>query len=46
MPNFKSKAAFNKWNAYGHASGAFARTPGNQKVSIRGKVHKVSHKKP
>ena len=41
--NFKSKGAYQKWLAYGHASGEFARTPGNQKVSIKGEPHKVDH---
>ena len=43
--NFKSKAAYNAWLAYGHASGEFAKTPGNQPVSIKGKSHGVQHKK-
>jgi hypothetical protein len=41
--NFKSKGAYQKWLGYGHASGEFAKTPGNQKVSIQGKPHKVEH---
>lgn len=41
--NFKSKEAFNKWAAYGHIHGDFARTPGNQAVTIKGKAHTVSH---
>ena len=40
--NFKSKGDYNKWLAYGHASGAFDK-PGHQKVYIRGKSHKVKH---
>jgi len=43
--NFKSAAAYKKWLGYGHASGEFAKTPGHQKVSIRGKRKKVQHKK-
>lgn len=43
--NFKSKEAYKKWLAYGHASGEFAKTPGHQKVKIKGKSKKVSHKK-
>lgn len=43
MPNFKSKAAYKAWLAYGHASGEFEKTPGNQPVSIKGKSHKVKH---
>ncbi len=41
--NFKSKAAYQKWLAYGHMHGDFERTPGDQPVSIRGKKHKVKH---
>jgi hypothetical protein len=41
--NFKSKGAYQKWLAYGHASGEFAKTPGNQPVSIKGKSHNVEH---
>ena len=41
--NFKSDAAYKAWLAYGHASGEFAKTPGNQPVSIKGKSHGVQH---
>jgi hypothetical protein len=41
--NFKSPAAYKAWLGYGHASSAFERTPGNQKVSIQGEPHKVQH---
>lgn len=41
--DFKSKAAYKKWLAYGHASGEFAKTPGHQSVSIKGKKKKVKH---
>lgn len=41
--NFKNKAAYKKWLAYGHMHGQFERTPGNQPVSIGGKSHKVEH---
>jgi hypothetical protein len=41
--NFKSNKAYKSWLAYGHASGEFAKTPGNQKVSIKGKPKKVKH---
>lgn len=41
--NFKSPAAYKAWLAYGHATGEFAKTPGNQPVSIQGKSHKVQH---
>ncbi len=42
--NFKNKEDYAKWLAYGHIHGAFDKTPGNQKVSIAGKSHKVEHK--
>lgn len=42
---FKTKEAYRKWLAYGHIHGDFARVPGNQSVMIRGKIHKVVHKK-
>ena len=41
--NFKSPAAYKAWLAYGHATGEFEKTPGNQPVSIQGKAHKVQH---
>jgi hypothetical protein len=41
--NFKSNAAYKRWLGYGHASGEFAKTPGNQPVSIKGQSHKVKH---
>jgi hypothetical protein len=41
--NFKSPAAYKAWLAYGHATGEFEKTPGNQKVSIGGKAHNVKH---
>lgn len=41
--NFKSPAAYKAWLAYGHASGEFAKTPGHQKVSIKGQPKKVQH---
>ena len=43
--NFKSKKAYQKWLAYGHIHGDFVKTPGNLKVSIRGRRHKVKHKR-
>jgi len=43
MPNFKSKASYGKWLAYGHAHKKFENTPGNQPVSINGKKKKVNH---
>lgn len=42
--NFKSNKAYKKWLAYGHASGEFAKTPGHQSVSIKGKPKSVKHK--
>ena len=41
--NFKSKAKYNRWLAYGHMSGAFEDTPGHQRIRIKGKPHKVNH---
>jgi len=41
--NFKSNAAYKAWLGYGHASGAFEKTPGNQAVSVQGHPHKVQH---
>jgi len=41
--NFKSKAAYKRWLAFGHASGDFKRVPGSQKIKIKGKKHKVKH---
>ena len=43
MPNFRSKAAYHRWLAFGHIHEVFKKTPGHQKVKIRGKVHKVNH---
>jgi hypothetical protein len=44
MPNFKSKAAYKKWLAYGHKHGVMDGT-GRKKVKIKGKKHKVNHGK-
>lgn len=41
--DFSSKANYNKWLSYGHASGEFDRTSGNQSVSIKGEKKKVKH---
>ena len=41
--NFKSNAAYKAWLGYGHATGVFERTPGNQSVSIKGKSKNVEH---
>ncbi len=43
--NFKSKAAYNKFAAYGNIHGAFKKSPGNTPIKIQGKPHKVNHKK-
>ena len=43
--HFKSKKSYKKWLAYGHIHGVFEETPGHVKVYIRGKRHKVKHKK-
>lgn len=45
VKNFKSEAGYKKWLGFGHANGIFERTPGNQKVSIKGKPKKVKHGK-
>lgn len=42
--DFGSKEKYRNWLAYGHMSGEFARVPGNQPISIRGKKHRVRHK--
>lgn len=41
--NFKSKAGYKKWLAFGHMSGVFAKTPGNTPVKVKGKTRKVKH---
>lgn len=43
--NFKNKKNYDKWLAYGHIHKDFENTPGNQKITIAGKVHKVKHKR-
>ncbi len=43
MSNFKSKADYLKWLAYGHSNGLFENTPGNTPVSIKGKHKVVGH---
>ena len=42
--DFSSVSAYKKWLAFGHASGEFAKTPGHQKVSIKGNKKEVKHK--
>lgn len=42
---FKNKEAYRNWLAYGHATKAFERTPGHQRVMIAGKPHRVKHGK-
>lgn len=41
--NFKSKEAYQKWLAHGHISKVFEKTPGNQRIKIHGRVHRVKH---
>lgn len=41
--NFKSNKAYDKWAAFGHIHGIFEKVPGNQKITIMGKSHKVKH---
>jgi hypothetical protein len=41
--NFSSGAAYKRYLAYGHSTGVFEKTPGNQPVSIQGKAKKVQH---
>jgi len=43
--NFKSKADYQKWLAFGHMHGAFKKTSGNTPVKIKGKTKKVKHNK-
>lgn len=43
--NFRSKKAYLRWLRYGHATGVFKRTPGHVKVFIRGRPHRVKHKR-
>jgi len=43
--HFRSKAAYRKWLAYGHIHGHFKRKPGHQIVYIRGKRHRVKHRR-
>jgi hypothetical protein len=41
--NFKSKAAYMRWLKWGHIHKVFERTPGSQRITIRGKKHTVKH---
>lgn len=55
--HFKSRAGYRKWLAYGHmrtktgkmakvrSRSVFASTPGYSKIAIRGKFHKVTHRR-
>jgi hypothetical protein len=43
--NFRSKKSYKRWLAYGHATGVFEKTPGHVEVYIRGRKHKVNHRK-
>ena len=40
---FKTKAGYQKWLAYGHIHKVFEKTPGHQKIMIHGKTHPVIH---
>lgn len=42
--HFKNKGAYQKWVAFGHIHKVFENTPGNQKVVIGGRTHRVKHK--
>ena len=42
--NFKSVKGYHKWLAYGHIHGVF-RKRGNQRIKIRGRRHKVKHRR-
>jgi len=44
LPNFKSKAAYKRWLAYGHIHKKFKRKRG-QNITIRGKRHVVRHRR-
>lgn len=41
--NFKTKEGYRKWTAHGHIHGEFKKAPGNQRITIGGKPHKVMH---
>lgn len=41
--NFSSKPAYKRWLGYVHATGLAESTPGNQKISINRRSHKVKH---
>jgi hypothetical protein len=41
--NFKSKAGYDRWLAYGHMHNVF-NGPG-ETIHIRGKLHRVKHEK-
>jgi len=43
--HFKSKESYRKWLAFGHIRSIFKKTPGHVKVFIRGKPHKVKHRR-
>lgn len=43
--HFKNKRNYIKWVRYGHATGVFKKTPGNQEIVIVGRKHKPKHKK-
>jgi len=41
--NFKTTAGYKRWLAYGHIHKVFEKAPGNSKILIKGKIHKVQH---
>lgn len=41
--NFSSKAAYQRWLAYGHIHGVFHKKH-HARIKIRGRPHKVKHK--
>jgi hypothetical protein len=43
--NFKSASGYKKWLAYGHMHVPGFGATTTQKIKIKGKSHKVSHKK-
>jgi len=55
VKHFASKEAYRKWTAYGHMNtktglkvgrtNMFKATPGNQKIFIGGKCHRVYHER-
>jgi len=44
IKHFKSTAGYHRWLAFGHMHGDF-KVPGVQKIFIRGREHKVKHRR-